>query len=366
MVLCTSPPWYTADLIALAACINPSPPPLPTNLQRITTPLNLEAWELWLSTHPDQEYASYLLEGIANGFRIGFSHIIHSCTPARRNHPSADKHPSVISEGLATEVQKGRLISPLNPADYPYVQTSSLGAVPKKHSDKWRLILDLSHPDGSSVNDGISKSICSLTYMKVQDAVRQILKLGQGCFLAKIDIDSAFRNVPVHPHDRHLLGMIWNQQLYVDTVLPFGLRSAGGGGGGLCPLGRVGRTCLPHYPPSVFTALACMIVVTLQLGPCQPGLDYSPLSRLPTFLSIYWYLCMWGLKLAPADKHAIDWEETTVLDHGRGQELLVKEVLHIQMTPSEEHFNRDGALEVPGYWTAVMRRQKGGTILTDL
>lgn len=105
------------------------------------------------------------------------------------------------------------------------MQTSSLGAVPKKHSDKWQLILDFSHRDGSSVNDGISKSICSLTYMKVQDAVRQILKLGQGCFLAKIDIDSAFRNVPVHPHDRHLLGMIWNQQLYVDTVLPFGLRS---------------------------------------------------------------------------------------------------------------------------------------------
>ena len=61
--------------------------------------------------------------------------------------------------------------------------------------------------------------------MKVQDAVRQILKLGQGCFLAKIDIDSAFCNVLVHPHHRHLLGMIWNQQLYVDTVLPFGLRS---------------------------------------------------------------------------------------------------------------------------------------------
>ena len=33
------------------------------------------------------------------------------------------------------------------------------------------------------------------------------------------------------------------------------------------------------------------------------------------------------------------WEETTVLDHGRGQDLLVKEALHIQMTPSEEHFN---------------------------
>ena len=35
------------------------------------------------------------------------------------------------------------------------------------------------------------------------------------------------------------------------------------------------------------------------------------------------------------------------------------EALHIQMTPSEERFNRDGGLEVPGCWIAVMRRQEG-------
>ena len=57
--------------------------------------------------------------------------------------------------------------------------------------------------------------------------------------------------------------------------------------------------------------------------------------------------------------HPIHWEETTVLDHGRGQKLLAKEALHIQMTPVEERFNRDGGLEVPGCWTAVMRRQGG-------
>ena len=55
----------------------------------------------------------------------------------------------------------------------------------------------------------------------------------------------------------------------------------------------------------------------------------------------------------------ITYYETTVLDHGRGQELLVKEALHIQTTPSEERFNRDGGLEVPGCWIAVMRRQGG-------
>ena len=54
--------------------------------------------------------------------------------------------------------------------------------------------------------------------------------------------------------------------------------------------------------------------------------------------------------------HPIHWEETIVLDHGREQEL---EALHIQITPSEECFNRDGGPEVPGCWTAVMRRQGG-------
>ena len=49
-------------------------------------------------------------------------------------------------------------------------------------------------------------------------------------------------------------------------------------------------------------------------------------------------------------------EETTVLDQGRGQELLVKEALHIHMTPSEERFNQDGGLEVPDSWITVMRQ----------
>ncbi len=44
--------------------------------------------------------------------------------------------------------------------------------------------------------------------------------------MAKFDIESAYRLVPVHPDDRLLLGMKWREFLYVDTSLPFGLRSA--------------------------------------------------------------------------------------------------------------------------------------------
>ena len=56
-------------------------------------------------------------------------------------------------------------------------------------------------------------------------AAQIISELGRGALMAKIDIAYAYRNIPVHPEDRHLLGMIWGDAFYMDTVLPFGLRS---------------------------------------------------------------------------------------------------------------------------------------------
>ena len=44
--------------------------------------------------------------------------------------------------------------------------------------------------------------------------------------MQKMDIKQAYRNVPIHPDDRRLLGMKWRDQVFVDKVLPFGLRSA--------------------------------------------------------------------------------------------------------------------------------------------
>jgi len=44
--------------------------------------------------------------------------------------------------------------------------------------------------------------------------------------MAKLDVKSAYSNVPVHPSDCYLLGMKWRNQYYVHLALPFGLRSA--------------------------------------------------------------------------------------------------------------------------------------------
>ena len=53
------------------------------------------------------------------------------------------------------------------------------GVIPKLHQPgKWRLIVDLSHLKGSSVNDGIKSELCSLLYPSVDDAV-SILQKGR-------------------------------------------------------------------------------------------------------------------------------------------------------------------------------------------
>ena len=44
--------------------------------------------------------------------------------------------------------------------------------------------------------------------------------------MAKVDLKSAFRIIPVRKQDWELLGIRWRNLYYVDTCLPFGLRSA--------------------------------------------------------------------------------------------------------------------------------------------
>lgn len=114
------------------------------------------------------------------------------------------------------------------PPSVPFhCHVSLTGVIPKKNRPgKWRLIIDLFSPEGGSINDGISREMCSLSYLSIDSIVDCILKLGKGALMAKVDIKQAYRNIPVHPKDHYLLGVRWKGELHTDKVLPFGLRSA--------------------------------------------------------------------------------------------------------------------------------------------
>ena len=130
----------------------------------------------------------------------------------------------------------------------PNAQISRIGVIPKKSSSKWRLITDLSFPPRYSVNDGIDPTLTTLSYISVDTVAQKVALLGAGSLMAKADIQEAYRLVPIHTDDKHLLGLSWQDQLFIDIALPFGLRSA----------------------PLIFTALADGLQWILQ----QNGMSY--------------------------------------------------------------------------------------------
>ncbi len=217
---------YTEELLALEACSAPAASPLPSRWRMITTPLNLEAWSQCLVDHPDKSFVIYILHGIACGFRVGFEPQ-SKLRPRKRNMKSASQNPGVVEAYLREEIGQNRVVPVMPEEERPVVHTSPFGVIPKKrNSAKWRLIVDLSAPENASVNDGIDRSLCSLAYVSVDTVAEAVLELGRGTEMAKMDIKQAYRMVPVYPDDRPLLGMSWQGTTFLDTALPFGLRSA--------------------------------------------------------------------------------------------------------------------------------------------
>ena len=88
------------------------------------------------------------------------------------------------------------------------------------------MIHHLSFPKGQSVNDGIPVEYSHVQYARIDDAIKLIKEVGQGCYLAQTDIKSAFRNIPIRPEDYPLLGMTWQEQFYFDKCMPMGCSSS--------------------------------------------------------------------------------------------------------------------------------------------
>lgn len=107
---------YMNDLEGLDACCPTVPTRLSPCLEEVHTPLPWQEWDHSLASHPDQSFRAYIQDGLWYSFHVGFN--------------------------------------------YRY---SHFGVIPKGSMGKWSLILDMSSPEGRSVNDGIQESLCSLS-----------------------------------------------------------------------------------------------------------------------------------------------------------------------------------------------------------
>ena len=187
------------------------------------TPVKADRFENLLAGY-SPALKTLLVDGFRNGFRISYIGELSSFESP--NLRSALQNPEIVSAKLMKEIEAGRVVGPFKTPPFPNFRTSPIGIVPKKVPNEFRLIHHLSYPKGSSVNDSIPDACSSVHYATISDAIHILKKLGAGCFLAKTDIKSAFRIIPVHPLEYPLLGIKWANEYYFDRCLAMGLKSS--------------------------------------------------------------------------------------------------------------------------------------------
>ena len=184
------------------------------------SPVQVNALRPWLDQYPDRNSANILLNGFQYGFKLGY-------TGARAprdsdNLKSVSLDPNALLEKLDKEISLGRIVGPFPSRPLQRLIVSPVGLVPKSEPGSFRLIQHLSFPAGSSVNDGIDRDYCAVKYATFDEAVQLVASIGSGALMAKTDIKSAFRLLPVHPDDFELLGIKVAGRYYVDKALPMG------------------------------------------------------------------------------------------------------------------------------------------------
>jgi len=133
--------------------------------------------------------------------------------------------PTLLTK-VSKKIEVGRILGPFDNPPLPKFWCSGLGAVLKRDGG-WQIIYHLSAPSGSSINDFIDSNdyTLSLTVLLMMHTPL-LIKLGSGALFSKIDLKNAFHLISVQQSDWNLLGIHWKDKYFIDTCLPFGLRSA--------------------------------------------------------------------------------------------------------------------------------------------
>ena len=192
----------------------------------MNTPVDPAVLDRLLRTCPEisEKKRALVVGRFRLGADIGFRGTCHG--RAAENNQSAIRRRAGVTLAIAAEVSAGTTRGPFHRPPLPGLVINPLSARDRTGGGA-RLILDLSAPRGSSVNDGIDADQFRMSYTTIDEAVRLIFALGgRGALLSKVDIRAAFKLIPVRPDQRRLLGFRWNGQYFYQTAISFGSRSS--------------------------------------------------------------------------------------------------------------------------------------------
>lgn len=197
---------------------------------RIPVPSQLKThvWESLGTGHDDDQY-------VIDGVRYGFP--LHYGGPPlarynRDSHASADQYKTHVMEYVRVETQNGAMLGPFTSSPFDtWLNISPIMTRPKSESNKRRIIVDLSFPEGDNVNAFVRKNTLFGRYHEhrlptISDTLKVVEDMGYKAMIGTIDVERAYRNIPVCPLDLPLLGIRVGGATYVDAAMPFGARNS--------------------------------------------------------------------------------------------------------------------------------------------
>ena len=116
---------------------------------------------------------------------------LHHARPRHKEDPAYARH---VSEYIETKLREGALFGPFDvPPFTPWAQCSPIMTRPKSTPRKQRIIVDLSFPQGASVNTGIPRREYlgiphSYRVPSVADLGARLVGQGRGAYLWSADV----------------------------------------------------------------------------------------------------------------------------------------------------------------------------------
>ena len=189
---------------------------------------NIDELERMLTGYNDREVTQFLRFGWPS------NRLPQAPDPciSNANYASANSFPEYVETYINKEIKAGATFGPFQKIPFNgRVGVSPLSTRIKKDGVSRRTILDLSSPEGQSVNDFIDKDSflgfsVKLCFPGVDDLAKRIYELGRHCRLWKKDLRRWFRQIPLDPGDYDLFGFMWGGLYYFDKVLVMGHRTS--------------------------------------------------------------------------------------------------------------------------------------------
>jgi hypothetical protein len=175
----------------------------------------------------DWDRLELVCKDLTEGADIGCEGGARAATRSK-NAPTAYEFPRQVSDAIAQWVEKGYAFGPVPEEKVPSGVKVNGIMCREKPNGSVRIILNLSAPEGRSVNDGIVAANFPAAMASTSKWLGVLHRAGRGGLMTKLDWADAYKHVHVREEDVKLQWFSWAGMFFAEKCLVFGGASSPG------------------------------------------------------------------------------------------------------------------------------------------